>query len=47
MANHPKVFMSYSYDTPEHKQLVSELATKLHRKGVNVHIRSMGTPSGR
>ena len=36
MANHSKVFISYSYDTPEHKQWVSELIAKLHRKGVNM-----------
>lgn len=36
MAEHPKVFISYSHDTPEHRQWVSELAAKLHRKGVNV-----------
>ena len=36
MAKHPKVFISYSHDTPEHKQWVSELGTKLRRKGVNV-----------
>ena len=36
MADHPKVFISYSHDTPEHKQWVSELIAKLHRKGVNV-----------
>ena len=31
-----KVFISYSHDTPGHKQWVSELVAKLHRKGVNV-----------
>ena len=36
MAEHPKVFISYSHDTPEHKQWVSELGTKLRRKGVEV-----------
>ena len=36
MAKHPKVFISYSHDTPEHKRWVSELSAKLHRKGVNV-----------
>ena len=36
MAEHPKVFISYSHDTPEHKQWVSELGAKLHRKGVNI-----------
>ena len=36
MAEHPKVFISYSHDTPEHKRWVSELAAKLRRKGVEV-----------
>ena len=36
MSDHPKVFISYSHDTPEHKRWVSELGAKLHRKGVNV-----------
>ena len=36
MAEHPKVFISYSHDSLEHRRWVSELATKLHRKGVNV-----------
>ena len=36
MAEHPKVFISYSHDTPEHKRWVSELGAKLHRKGVEV-----------
>ena len=34
MAENPKVFISYSHDSPEHKQWVSELAAKLHRNGV-------------
>ena len=34
MAEHLKVFISYSHDSPEHKQWVSELAAKLHRNGV-------------
>ena len=34
MAENPKVFISYSHDTPEHKQWVSELAAKLRRNGV-------------
>ena len=38
MANHPKVFISYSHDTSEHRRWVSELAAKLHRKGVNVML---------
>ena len=36
MAEHPKVFISYSDDTPEHRQWVSELGAKLHREGVEV-----------
>lgn len=36
MPEHPKVFISYSHDTPEHKRWVSELGAKLHRKGVEV-----------
>ena len=36
MAEHPKVFISYSHDTPEHRRWVSEFAARLHRKGVNV-----------
>ena len=36
MAEHPKVFISYSHDTPEHRRWVSELSAKLHRKGVNI-----------
>ena len=35
MAETPKVFISYSHDSPEHKQWVSELAVKLRRDGVN------------
>ena len=36
MAEHPKVFISYSHDSPEHRRWVSELGTRLHRKGVEV-----------
>ena len=36
MAEHPKVFISYSHDSPEHKQWVLELGTKLRRNGVDV-----------
>ena len=32
---HPKVFISYSHDSPEHKLWVSELAAQLRRKGVD------------
>lgn len=31
----PKVFISYSHDTPEHKRWVAELATKLRQNGVD------------
>ena len=34
MAEHPKVFISYSHDSPEHKQWVLELGKKLVKKGV-------------
>ena len=36
MAEHPKVFISYSHDTPEHRRWVSELAAKLRRNGVDI-----------
>ena len=35
MAKNPKVFISYSHDSPEHKQWVSELAAGLRRNGVD------------
>ena len=35
MAENPKVFISYSHDSPEHKQWVSELAAQLRRNGVD------------
>ena len=35
MAETPKVFISYSHDSPEHKQWVSELTVRLRRYGVN------------
>ena len=35
MAEHPKVFISYSHDSPEHKQWVSELGAKLRHNGVD------------
>ena len=35
MAEHPKVFISYSHDSPEHKQWVLELSEKLRHKGVD------------
>ena len=36
MAEHPKAFISYSHDSPEHKRWVSELGTKLRHNGVDV-----------
>ena len=35
MAKNPKVFISYSHDSPEHKQWVSELAASLRRNGID------------
>ena len=35
MAKQPKVFISYSHDSPVHKQWVSELGAKLRRNGVD------------
>ena len=35
MAENPKVFISYSHDSPEHKQWVSELAAQLRRNGID------------
>ncbi len=35
MAEHPKVFISYSHDSPEHKRWVSELGAKLRHNGVD------------
>ena len=36
MAEHPKVFISYSHDSSEHKQWVLELSKKLRNNGVDV-----------
>ena len=36
MTNQPKVFISYSHDSPEHKRWVSELGTKLHHRGFEI-----------
>ena len=36
MTEYPKVFISYSHDSPAHKQWVSELGTKLRHKGIDV-----------
>lgn len=35
MSENPKVFISYSHDSPEHKQWVSELAAQLRRNGID------------
>ncbi len=35
MSENPKVFISYSHDSPEHKRWVSELAVQLRRNGVD------------
>ena len=35
MTEHPKVFISYSHDSPEHKRWVSELATQLRHNGID------------
>jgi len=34
--NIPKVFISYSHDSPQHKTWVAELAAKLVDKGIDV-----------
>lgn len=34
MAENPKVFISYSHDSPEHKRWVSELAARLRHNGI-------------
>lgn len=36
--NPPKVFISYSHDSPEHKKWVGELASKLVSKGIDVTL---------
>ena len=35
MVEHPKVFISYSHDSPEHRRWVSELGAKLRHNGVD------------
>lgn len=35
MADAPVVFISYSWDSPEHKRWVSQLATRLRQDGVD------------
>ena len=46
MAEHPKVFISYSHDSPEHKRWVSELGAKLRHKGVDVMLDERGLGLG-
>ena len=46
MAENLKVFISYSYDTPEHKQWVSEFAAQLRRNGVDVMLDQWGPNLG-
>ena len=36
MPENPKVFISYSHDSPEHKRWVSELAARLRHNGIDV-----------
>ena len=38
MAENPKVFISYSHDSPEHKRWVSELAVKLRHNGIHTTL---------
>ena len=38
MADNPKVFISYSHDSPDHKQWVSELAARLRHRGVDATL---------
>ena len=38
MAENPKVFISYSHDSPEHKRWVSELAVKLRHNGIDTTL---------
>ena len=38
MAENPKVFISYSHDSPEHKQWVSELAARLRHNGIDATL---------
>ena len=35
MAEHPKAFISYSHDSPEHRRWVSELGAKLRHNGID------------
>jgi hypothetical protein len=45
-SEHPKVFISYSHDSPEHAQHVLELAERLRKDGVDAQIDQhvAGTP---
>lgn len=38
MAEQPKVFISYSHDSPDHKQWVGELAIRLRHDGIDVTL---------
>ena len=38
MTKNPKVFISYSHDSPEHKQWVAELAAKLRHSGIDAML---------
>jgi hypothetical protein len=46
----PKVFISYSYDTPKHEKWVEDLATRLRHDGVDIMLDKwdfkMGKPNG-
>ena len=46
MAEHPKVFISYSHDSSEHKQWVLKLGTKLLDNGVDVILDQEGLGLG-
>ena len=47
MAEHPKVFISYSHDSPEHRRWVSELAVKLRHNGIDAILDQWDLGSGR
>jgi hypothetical protein len=36
--DHPRVFISYSHDSPEHLDHVLELADRLRTDGIDCHI---------
>ena len=46
MAEHPKVFISYSHDSSEHKQWVLKLGTKLLDNGVDAILDQEGLGLG-